>query len=125
MRLGLGGDIITDGSISTPYTKIGSQEIISQASITLSFPLLSSYLIQTTQPASVYLPVITANWEMGVEVLFIKNSGTCNIYAGSNNVIIDSLLFQSASINISQYRRLISTKLSSGIFGWMVVGSGN
>jgi len=125
MRLGLGGTIITNGSISTPYTKIGSQEIISQASITLSFPLLSSYLIQTTQPASVYLPVITANWEMGVEVLFIKNSGTCTIYAANNNVIIDSLLFQSTSINISQYRRLISTKLSSGIFGWMVVGSGN
>ena len=73
----------------------------------------------------VNLPTITSQY-MGVEVLFIKNSGSCTISPGSGNVIIQTGLSQSTNINLSQYMRLVSTRLSSGggVYGWMVIGSG-
>ena len=61
---------------------------------------------------------------MGVEVLFIKNSGSCTISASSGNVMINASLAQSSSVALSQYMRLVSTRLSSGVFGWMLIGSG-
>jgi hypothetical protein len=128
MQLDLNGNLTTTGSISTPYTTIATQGILTGGTQNLAFPLSSSYLIQTTLLTSVYLPAITSQSQMGIEVLFIKNSGSCTIYtsSGSGNVIIQTGLSQSTNINLSQYMRLISTRLTSGggVYGWMVIGSG-
>ena len=128
MQLDLNGNLTTTGSISTSSTTIATQGILSGGTQNLTFPLSSSYLIQTQVTALVNLPTITSESQMGVEVLFIKNSGSCTIYSGSGsgNVIIQTGLSQSTNINLSQYMRLISTRLTSGggVYGWMVIGSG-
>jgi hypothetical protein len=99
--------------------------------VTLTFPLKSSYLIESTTDGTtlrVYLPTITSTSQLGAETIFLKNNGVSQIIYTSNNFITSNLTIDSSGSftipSVNQYYRIISTRTSTGVYGWMLIGAG-
>jgi len=99
--------------------------------ITLTFPLKSSYLIETSTNGTtlrIYLPTITSTTQLGAETILLKNSGAIQTIYTTNNFITANLTVDSTgNFTIpaaNQFYRIIATRGSGGAFGWMLIGSG-
>ena len=103
--------------------------------ITLTFPLKSSYLIESTTDSTVlqiYLPLITSTTQLGAETTFIKTSSIGQtFYSGSlqpffipNYTTGGTSSGVSGSTVMPQMRvvwKMIASRTSLGEFCWIVI----
>ena len=99
--------------------------------ITLTFPLKSSYLIESTTDGTtlqIYLPTITSTTQLGAETIILKNNGISQFVYTSNSYITSNLTIDSSGgftiPAINNYYRLIATRTATGAYAWMLIGAG-
>ncbi len=109
-------------------------------SVTLSFPVnttqLIGYTVSTYVYYNIYFPTITADSQLGTEIIFIRSNGaTLNTTASSSNLYIGrqgtNLIYNlsSGSVQISTginyvsntqiYYKFVAFKTTSNQYGWL------
>ena len=106
--------------------------VYTSKTINLTFPMNSSYLIDTGNPSTtiltINLPTVSLS-NFGTEVVFIKNNGLDQIISSPGSYLIGPSLALNTTgyftmTAATQYYRLIATRTKEGYLVWMWTGSG-